>query len=216
MPRDITSAANTALGQSHVTIAIFIELNLGDYGVLRLSNSLSDRVWDGETWIGGGRFTAIQPIEETSAPSSAALTLVISGIETSYVQAIMEEHYQGSPARVWVAPMDADEQVIADPILVFQGFMDEPSINLGATADINITLENRWADWDRPRLRRYNQADQASVYPGDRGLEYAEQIEIIELAWGSFKGPPKMKIPLPKWLRNSIVTPVAKFFRKLF
>jgi hypothetical protein len=41
-------------------------------------------------------------------------------------------------------------------------------------------------------------------------------MEILELAWGSFKGPPKMKIPLPKWWRNSVVTPIAKFFRKLF
>jgi hypothetical protein len=222
MSRTISTLANQAIQDTHVRVAVFIELDLPD-GFLRLSNSTANRVWNGHTWLGGGNFTAIQPIEEGVNPQSAALNIVISGIDNTYVQAIMEDHYQGRSAKIWVAPLDTNEQVIANPILVFQGRMDEPSITMGATADITISLENRWADWDRPRLRRYNDSDQQLEYPGDLGFQFVEQMETMELSWGTYKGPTAPKIEIPRWAKEYLINPfitparqVARVLRRIF
>ena len=58
-------------------------------------------------------------------------------------------------------------------------------ILLGSTqSEVLLTAENRLADWDRPRIRRYNDADQQSEYPGDLGMQFAEQMVNKTILWG--------------------------------
>ena len=206
MPRSITSNVSTAIQATTVRVLVFIELDLPG-GVLRLNNTTATKSWNGYDWLGGGSFTAIQPIEEGVSPQSAALSIVLSGIDPSFVSDILNDHYQGRPAKIWVAALDEAETIISNPILVFQGRMDEPSITMGQTADITISLENRWADWDRPRLRRYNDADQQIEYPGDLGFQFVEQMETMELSWGTYKGPTAPKIEIPRWAKDFLVHP---------
>jgi hypothetical protein len=222
MPRDITTAAATALAQEHVVYAVLLLIDLPT-GVLRLCSAATSVQWDGHTWIGGAAFTGLNPIEERSTPSAAGVVVRLSGIDVDYVQDIMQEHYQGRPASIWLATLDAAHQIIADPILVFSGRCDKPSIEMGETATITLGLENRWADWDRPRIRRYNHADQTDVYATDKGLEFVEQMESVEINWGTFKGPPAPKIQIPGWVKQYAVNPylpvvnfVSKTLRKLF
>lgn len=222
MSRTLTSAAATALQAGNVPLAVFVELQLPS-GSLYLCNAGHSREWNGHTWLGGGQFAGLQPIEEGVAPAAASLALVITGIETAYVSSIMTEHYQGLPAYIWIAPLDDDYDVIADPVLAFSGRMDGPAITLGERAEIQITLENRWADWDRPRIRRFNDADQQSEYAGDKGFEYAEAMESADLSWGLYKGPAAPRINIPKGAKEFLINPflaqirpVVNFFKRLF
>ena len=57
-------------------------------------------------------------------------------------------------------------------------------IDVGATATITVNAESRLADWDRPRVRRYNHEDQQIDYPGDMGFEFVPQMATKELRWG--------------------------------
>lgn len=222
MARTISTAAGNALQAGNVPLVVFVELQLPS-GSLYLCNSAFPREWNGHTWLGGGRFTGLQPIEEGVTPSAAGLALVITGIESTYVSSIMTEHYQGQPAYIWIAPLDDDYDVIADPVLVFSGRMDEPTIELGETATITLALENRWADWDRPRIRRFNDADQQAEYPGDKGFEYAEAMETADLSWGLYKGPAAPRINIPKGAKEYLINPflaqfrpIQKLFKRMF
>lgn len=231
MARDITSASAAAITASHVKVIVFVELQFAT-GTLRYNNGNTHIEWGGHTWLGAAAFTRLDPVEESAEPHAAALKLQFSGLDATHLDKILNEQYQGRPARIWVAPLDAADAPIMDPVLVFSGRMDEPEVTVGETFDITLALENRWADWDRARVRRYTDADQQAAFPGDRFCEYVALMESAELVWGTYKGPAAPTVPsIAQMARNLIkttggnlitltfkpvVAPVQNFFRRLF
>jgi hypothetical protein len=47
-----------------------------------------------------------------------------------------------------------------------------------------VRAENRLADLERPRVRRYNSGDQQLLFSGDKGLEFVEQMVDTSIVWG--------------------------------
>lgn len=188
MARALVSATESALTESHVPLCVFVELVFPS-GTLRFTNAAHEMQWDGETWIGAGNLAQIEPVTEVASPQAAALNVQFSGIDPAHVTAILDDHYQGNPARVWIATLDDGMKVVGDPVLVFTGRMDEPVISVGRTAEIQLSLENRFADWDRPRLRMYTDADQQSRHPGDKFFEFVAAMESTSIVWGTYRGP---------------------------
>ena len=188
MPRSLTSATTTAVTSSHVPLCVFVELVFPS-GTLRFTNAGHAMQWDGETWLGAGNLARVEPITEVASAQAAALNVQVSGIDPAYVSAILDDHYQGNPARIWIATLNAEMEVLDAPVLVFQGRMDEPYVTIGETADVQLALENRFADWDRPRLRMYSDADQQARHPGDRFFEYIASMESTSINWGTYRGP---------------------------
>jgi hypothetical protein len=188
MPRTLTAAATTAVTSSHVPLCVFVEMVFPS-GTLRFTNAGHSIAWDGETWLGAGNLARVEPITEVASAQAAALNVQFSGIDPAYVSAILDDHYQGNPARIWIATLSAEMEVLDDPVLVFQGRMDEPYVTIGETAEVQLALENRFADWDRPRLRMYTDADQKSRHPGDRFFEYIASMESTSINWGTYRGP---------------------------
>jgi hypothetical protein len=196
----MTAAAATRLQAASVDLLVFIQLDLPS-GVVRVCSDAITRQWAGNQWLGGAAFTALQPIDETSSPSAAALSLSFSGIDTGFVAAILGDDYQGRIASIWIAPLDDAGVPVEDPVLVFSGLIDSPVIEIGATATVVLNLENRWSTWNTARTRRYNSADQVAEFAGDKGFDYIESIEQAELVWGTFKGPPA---PTPSFIQKGM------------
>lgn len=200
MPRAMTSAMRSALEADVVRPVLLVQLDIPT-GTVRATSAAMALTWDSHTWSGGARFLGVNSIDEATRPQAAAAAVQFGGLDTAFVSQIMDDHYQGEPAYVWLACLDDALQVIADPVLIFAGAMDEPTIEIGETATVTIGLENSWADWSRPRIRRYNDADQQAAYPGDKGLQYVEQTEYMEIAWGTYKGPPA---PPPGFIEKGV------------
>ncbi len=188
MGRALTVAAQTAIDGSHVPCAILIELYFPS-GTVRFCNAGHALEWGGNSYLGAGAVSGLEPITETVTPTALALNLRFSGIDPGYLSAILADAYQGHGANIYLALLDDELRIVSDPVLVFQGRMDEPEIQVGDTATIQLSLENRMADWDRPRLRRYNHADQVARYPGDLAFEYVEGLQDANIVWGIYKGP---------------------------
>lgn len=205
MPRTITAGMASAVAQSNVELVVLVSLDLPD-GILRFNSSGVTIAWGGFDWIGAGGFTSLQPIEESISPQAAALALQFSGIDTSFVQQIMEDHYQGRAATIYLCAISAGA-VVADPMEVFVGRIDEPTVEMGSTATITITLENRWAGWERAPELLYTDAEQQIEFPGDTGFRYVEEMENLEIAWGQFKGPAAPKINVPRSVKQFLVNP---------
>lgn len=221
MARTITTAMTDALAASHVELVVLVELDLPD-GVLRFNSSGVTLSWDGNDWLGAGAVTAVQPIDEATSPQAAALAVQFSGIDPSFVSQIMVDHYQGRPATIWLAALSAG-QVVDDPITMFSGYIDEPTIELGLTATITLTLENEWARWERAPDLLYTDAEQQAEYPGDTGFRYVEELENLEISWGQYKGPAAPKPISLKPLKQALLHPyipavnfVRNVFRKIF
>lgn len=189
MARTMTAAAEAALDESHVITVLLAELEFPS-GTVRFNSSDVLVEWDGNQYLGAASCSGIEPIAESVQPQAAALNVRFSGLSSAFVDAILDDHYQGEPARIYVALWDRDDAtLIDDPVLVFSGRMDEPVVEVGANATLQLALENEMADWSRPRLRRYSHADQTAVYAGDLFFEWTEELQSKELVWGIYKGP---------------------------
>lgn len=201
MTRTITAAAQTQLDADHLAFTVLVQLDF-DEGTLRLNVSGQDVAWNGFSWTGAGALSTIEAVPESTSLAAQDIRIGLSGIPmdlpgfagsptpASLVELAEQSHYQGRAAKIWFALLDSGYVVVADPILVFDGRMDSMSISLGETADIMLTLQSRLADWDRARVRRYNDADQRAEYPDDVGFEFVERMVEKQLVWGAAPPPP--------------------------
>ena len=74
--------------------------------------------------------------------------------------------------------------LIADPVEIFKGRVNQINIEAGETATISLTVESRLVDWERRRVRRYNNADQQVAFSGDKGFEFVPRMVEKELILG--------------------------------
>ena len=101
----------------------------------------------------------------------------------SLVALALGEDYQGRAALISLAFLEAGHRPLDAPVVLFRGRMDVMRITAGETAAIDLVCESRLADWERARVRRFNNADQRQRFPDDRGLEFVPQMVEKELVW---------------------------------
>lgn len=58
-----------------------------------------------------------------------------------------------------------------------------PSYSAAGSSQIVVTAESRLAGWERPRVRRFNDADQKKQYPTDRFFEGMTEGVEVEIVW---------------------------------
>ena len=90
---------------------------------------------------------------------------------------------------VSLGAFDANGALIADPLIVFSGFMDTMTIaESGSTSTITISVENKLIAFERSRVRRYTAEDQKIDHPTDKGFEFVTAIVEKEIIWGRSTG----------------------------
>jgi len=76
------------------------------------------------------------------------------------------------------------EGVASSGIVVTVFDVAEPPTYSGeGSAQIVITGESRLAGWERPKVRRFNDADQKKTYPTDRFFEGMAESAEVEIVW---------------------------------
>lgn len=139
---------------------------------------------NGQASLGIGKFGGIAPIEETGELSAYQMAVQLWGVPLDMVGIALAEQYQGRAAFIWFGALAENHTVIASPVVFFAGRIDTMAIELGETASVSVTMENRLADWDRPRARRYTNEDQQATFPGDRFFEFVPRMQDVTLKWG--------------------------------
>lgn len=181
--RTSTETAAAALENTNVPYLVLVELDFVE-GFVRLTNAGYAFTWNGHTWTGAGNLGTISPIEEGQDLQMYGCTLTLSGISSDYVAKCFGVGYSGRSATIWLAPLDSNYNILEDPIIVFKGKMDTMPIQLGEQSAIQVTIESKLVDWERARVRRYNNEDQQAEYPGDLGFEFVPQMVEKTLLWG--------------------------------
>jgi hypothetical protein len=181
--RTLTAAAKAAFYQLNFPMIILVQLDFLD-GTVYLSNANYTFTWNGHDWVGIGTLGSIEAISEGSALQMYGCALTLSGVPTELISEALSTNYQGRSATIWLAPLTADYAFIADPVVVFKGRMDTMDIEVGTTSTITLSVESRLVDWERPRIRRFNDEDQRAEYPTDRGFRYVDQMVQKDLKWG--------------------------------
>lgn len=153
-------------------------------GMVRVWGGVGDLSWDGDTYQGTGILGGLSPVAESSDLRASGMTFTLSGVPASYISTALGQMRQGLSAKLWLGFMDSSWALIADPVLIFSGLTDVPTINeSGETATIGISVESRLVDLERPRTRRYTHEDQQLRDPGDRGFEYVPALQDTVVEW---------------------------------
>lgn len=180
--RSLTTAAKNAFSQLNFPSLALVELDFAD-GFVRLCNAGYTFKWNNYDWLGIGTLGSIEAISEGTALQMYGCQLTLSGIPSEVISEAFTQTYQGRSATIWLAPLTSDYVIIANPVVVFKGRMDTMDIALGDTCTVTLSVESRLVDWERPRIRRFNDEDQRSEYPNDRGFRYVDQMIQKDLPW---------------------------------
>ena len=183
MNRSMDAITASAVTAWHVPYVYFVKMDFPS-AALCVCSAGYDMQWNGLTWLGLGMLGSIDAIQEQASLEAIGLRLTLSGGPTDVIEITLAEQYQGKPCQVWLAPLREDMQLLSDPVRVFSGRMDVPDIEVGDTATITVAVESRMVSWERAKVRRYNNEDQQSRYPGDRGFEFVAQMVEKNLSWG--------------------------------
>ena len=158
----------------------------------------------GQTFTGMGWMGAIRAVPEVTDVVASNITLSLSGIPSELVTDALDAVRQNSVATLWLGFMSlapGNPSVVLDPVQVFQGALDVPTVTEGSTTcSISITCENPLIDLNRSPDRRYTDVDQQIDYPGDTGFFQVQLLQDFLLLWPSpFATPDESVIP-PNYL----------------
>lgn len=182
MSRDLTTAVQSIVDSKEVQPFLLME---GEFisGTVRVWSGYGDLSWNSQTWVGTGTLLQVSSVEETSDGSANGVTVTMSGIPSTMISLALSDVKQSGLGKVWLGFLD--DGVVSDPVLLFEGYLDVPSINDNAeTSTLVIAYESRLIDLKRPRETRYTNEEQQAMYPGDLGCEYVAGLQDISIEWG--------------------------------
>ena len=140
---------------------------------------------DGHDWVGCGDLGAVGDIQDSGEIQAANVVVTLSGIPVSKIDDILDANLQGEDVNIYIGVLDSDLKLDGGISLLWTGYVDTTPFTYGKQISISVHCESEMVDWGRPRLRRYCDADQQELFPGDEGFIFAPQMESISLSWGS-------------------------------
>jgi len=183
--RGATEAVVLELGKAKNQPIHLVDV-LFDTTPIYITDAWRSVVWGGHTYTALGHFLGFSDIEETSELQVANLTTQLSGVDQSVVSAVLSENYIDRPLIIRKAFLDDEMTVIADPVLIFEGRMDNPVIDENpedGSCVVTVSASNAWVDFERLSGRHTNDAEQQIFFPGDKGFEFVSQV-TSEITWG--------------------------------
>ena len=184
MSRTLTTAMSNAL-VADVVRPIYLVRMVFDSSDLNVWSGMGDLSYGGETYTGLGDLLSISEIKETADVQATGMNVSLAGVKSSLVTIAKDQDYQGRELTVRLGAFDSSGSLIADPVIIFSGFMDTMTIaEAGQYSSITIAVENKLIAFERSKVRRYTAEDQKIDHPTDKGFEFVTAIVEKEIIWG--------------------------------
>lgn len=188
MPRYGNGQFRDAVLRKVAYLTQFCEIHLPS-GTLYLSPNPMDISWNGHLWVGTRGLGAISQVTE-SPHQIAGIELTLSGVNPANLAEALDPTIRGSNVILYDVQLTSDYQVVPNPIIFWQGYIDRPAISVDAgTATITVPCEHISMRNKLPRTWRYTHEDQQALYPADgsnaedRGFEYVTQMVERTVVW---------------------------------
>jgi len=183
--RDLTSAIVDSLDDEVLQPFFAIEMLFDGSQTLRLWTGVGELDYQGNSWYGAGQMLGVEAVEETTEIAAKGATISLSGVPAEVLSLALNEPYQGRKANIYFGTFNGGASLSE----IFSGYMDQMNIEETAnTCTISLTLENKLVDLERPRVSRFTSSYQKSVYSGDRGFDFVEDLQDKEIVWGRVVG----------------------------
>lgn len=160
-----------------------LEIDFDPY--VYLTDAAVDLSWNGHIYI-ASQYLGFSSISETSELLVNSCTISLSGADQTIVAVLLQESYLNRRVKIRKAMLDSGLQVIADPVLIFDGRMDKPAIAVdpdNGTVTCGVEGVSQWTDFERRPGRHSNDAEQQKLFPGDRGFAGVAVIPD-QIFWG--------------------------------
>ena len=195
MPRNLSPAVSNAAASAQKRLAWFLEIVFANETIYCWTGMApvtpAGPAWDsgssfpyGQKFIGVGWLGRVSDLPQNSELTAENIRLSLSGIPTELVaDAINGVRFSGS-ATLWLAFLDQNNNVIPDPLQMWQGETDVPTLTEGAnTCTLDITVENSLIALNLASNRRFTTLDQQLDYPGDSGFDYVTAMQDLYLPY---------------------------------
>lgn len=206
MSRNLSTDTIQSLSADVVYPFFAVELQFDGDNILRMWTGQGTLVLDdGSQWVGLGQLLDISAIEETSEMAVKGATLTLSGVPSEVLSLALSQPYQGRVSKIYFGTflLGSILQESSSFILLqdgskinletastnfnelFSGYMDQMNIQENAeTSTIELMVENKLVDLERARVARFTSGYQKSIYPGDLGLDFIEDLQDKQISWG--------------------------------
>lgn len=183
MTRGLSPIQQAAAADEQVARTVAVEMDFPD-GFARFHGGHESIEIDGNTFLGVGQLGSISVAEESAELRSYGMVIKLSGVPRDSIAYALGQAYQGRRGTVWEVQLDpVTFTVIGPPLVVFRGRMDQMDIIMGQQAAVTVRLENRLADWDRPRIRRFTDDEQRRRDPNDGSFRFLPATTEKEIIW---------------------------------
>ena len=184
MARDLTAAFIAEITAGGLAPIALLEAHF-DSGDLNLWTGIGNLSYGGNTYVGTGTILAISQVQETKQTNANGLTVTLSGLDASVLYLAENEPFQGRSFEMFLALLDSSGNVVSDPYLMFEGFMDTARIKDDAKSiTIDMAIENVLISLERALDTKYTPEDQKRDYPTDTFFDFVADIQNKEVIWG--------------------------------
>ncbi len=192
MSRNLASNTAASYASSHVYPIVFVKLEFdpSSAGTIRLHNGLGTYTWnDGSgnvNWLGTGDLGQISTIQEGDQISPYNIELTLSGLDAGLVAEAVKEVYYQRPVTLYVGALNDDDNLVATPDVIWNGFIDTMDVRLGGDSGDTLVLsaESELAMFERSSNLLYTNASQQARSSGDTFFTHLQEMQDITLDWG--------------------------------
>jgi hypothetical protein len=188
MTRTVTAATLAQLQAQKVEFVHLLDLVFSG-GTLRFTTGSNDIVWNSNTYFASGSAMAFEGASESLDHSSQRLKMTLDGVSLGAIASLLAQNYIGRLSTLRRAYFNAGGQIIADPIILFVGYLNSPWEVTedwdGRWAKVTTELVSPLAIFDQVRGITCDPGSHQLVYAGDTFFTHIASKPEGDFGWGS-------------------------------
>jgi len=189
--KTLTSYIEAQLATGEIRTAHLVEVILtntqgSDISIL-MTDYHRDITISGKTYLASGHLLNISEITTSNDLQINDVTLSLSGIDGTKISEVLSYNYIDRELHITRAFLNHNDYYYTDPVKVFVGRINSPSITENpndGTAIVTINASSYLADFDRKPARHTNHIEHNYYYPNDDFFSLWGQIDK-EIIWGN-------------------------------
>jgi len=186
MTRSLTTAIKNALATNDIrpvhliTIGFSTPVNITDCSFSLTSDVSGSSV----TYNSSDFIMGISEFSEQTDISKASLKLTLSGASQEFISTVLNENVVNDEVTIYRGLLDNSNSIIADPIVLYKGNIENFSIQESeTTSNVILSIVSHWADFDKKNGRKTNQTSQQRFFSTDVGMEFSSEL-VTNIKWG--------------------------------
>ena len=182
MSRSIHASVIAELAKDTVKMCHLVEMHLSSTSYL--TDAGQDISHGGNTYVASSHLLNISTVTENSEVRIGTTKVKLSGVEQSFISALLGSAYISKQLIVYRAYLDANNVIVGSPVLIFDGRIAEfDIIDTPESSTVELGVSSHWSDFEKKAGRHTNSNSQSLFFTGDKGFEFAANL-VKDLKWG--------------------------------